>query len=432
MKIIHSKEEGFAARIEDLVTRRHKILSKLRDEAERLMASFRARGEDFLIESAQEFDGAELGVEDLFVDPDQIKNSHKLVSDELKEAIDQSLTRIERCQMELKPNAFQTQDEAGIYWGVEVRPIRRVGLYSPAKQLTALMISCVQSRIAGVEEIIFATPPQKALGAPFIDPGILYLAKVFGVNQILLAGGAPALAALAFGTASTLPVEKIIGPTGRLAMVAKQLLSGIVGIDAMTGPADVAFVCNSTSDYKSVAADIISLAEKNPEAEVFVLHPDDRWLNRLLEELINISQTIKNEKAKKIRDCLESNTHFFLVNDVDEAFKICNRLAPGVLCVPIRKAADHIDKVSSAGALLLGHFTPPAALDLVGGASGLVPTLGAAVFSSMSSPKTFVREFALIEIQKEALERLRGKSEALAQAENLHLFSQLFDSRLKS
>lgn len=432
MKIIETTHEGFQERLDTLLSRREKTLDRLRADALHIVESYKNRRENFLIEAAREYDGVELSKDTLFVEPDQIKNAHKLVSDELREVIDQTIDRLNRFQNELKANSFQTQEEAGVYWGVEVRPLDRVGLYVPAGYFVALLVSCVQARIAGVEELIIATPPVKKFGAPFIDPAILYVAKIFDVHKILLAGGAAALSALAFGTESTMPVQKIVGPTGKLAMVAKQVLAGYVGFDGVTGPAEVAFICNASTDFRKVAMDILSLAERNPDAEVFVFHADSRWMQSLLEELIHLSGALRtSDRLESIRNCLESNTNFFLVQDLEEAFHLCNRIAPGTLVLPLHNASDHLDKVTSAGSLLMGHFTPPAAFDLVAAATGLVPTMGAAAFAGFSSPQSFVRQFSVMEIQKEALERLKPKSVQLAKNEALSTYEALFDKRLR-
>src|SRR5690606_36872017 len=143
-------------------------------------------------------------------------NAHKLVSPPVRQAVDHTIKRVERFQTEMRRSGFQTQLESGLYWGVEIRALDRVGIYCPKSYFLTIILCSVPARIAGVQDLLLATPPEKRLGPPFVDPAVLYAAKLFDIDKILVSGGAGALAAMAFGTASTLPVQKIVGPTGKL------------------------------------------------------------------------------------------------------------------------------------------------------------------------------------------------------------------------
>lgn len=432
MKIIKSDSEAFERKFELLLTRRTRAIEKLGEEVDAIFKDYRERKEGALVDLIKEYDGVELDAESLWVDPDQIKNAHKLVTPEVKASIEATIERVERFQQEIKQTSFQTQDESGVYWGIEIRALDRVGIYVPKNYFLAFILSVVPARIAGVDEIIIATPPQKDLGEPYIDPATLYVAKKFEINKILLSGGPAAMAALAFGTSSTKPVQKVVGPSRRLGLVAKQRLSGYVGIDGLTGPAEVAFVCDKSSSVEIVASDIVGMADHNPDAQIFVFNTSEDWMENLLEEIVKASENLKDKEGREgVRNCLESNTHLFVFEDLNKSFQSVNRLSPGFVVDMTENPSEHISKITSCGSLLLGAFTPVVATDIIGGATGLVPTLGASAFSSMSSPATFTRKFSVMHIEEEALSRLRDKSQALSAAEGFSTHKSAFESRLK-
>jgi histidinol dehydrogenase len=349
----------------------------------------------------------------------------------LRQSIDHAIARVERFQKELRPSSFQTQEEAGLYWGIEVRPLSRVGIYVPKAYFLTMILNAVPARLAGVDELIVATPPDKKFGAPYVDPALLYAAKVFEIDRILLAGGVGGLAALALGSEDSLPVEKIVGATSKLGVVAKQKLSADVGIDGYPGPTEVAFVCDSSSSVKSVAADIVGLSDHNPNAEVFVFHHAEKWLQSLIDEIIVLIQNLKSHESREaVRNCLESNTHLFLMKKLEDSLATVNRLSPGLLCLVLDQAAEHLEKVKSCGSLLLGHYTSPVCLDLIGGATGLVSTLGSSAHFSLITPQTFCRLFSVVEIQKEALQRFQKESLELSEIEGFMAHQEVFGSRL--
>lgn len=431
MRIIDQSHDNFEESFQNFLNRRQRVQEKYFLEADALIAEYREKKEGALIEFAKRFDHVEIEEAELWVQPDQIRNAHKLVSGKLRQSIDALILRVERFQKELRPSAFQTQEEAGLYWGVEVRPLDRVGIYVPKAYFLTMILNAVPARIAGVEELLVATPPDKRMGPPFVDPALLYAAKVFEIDKILLAGGVGGLSALALGTQDTEAVQKLVGATSKLGVVAKQRLSSEVGIDGFPGPTEVAFVCDTSSSVRSVAADIVGLSDHNPNAEVFVFHQQERWLQSLIEEIILLIQNLKSHESRDaVRNCLESNTHLLLMKRLEDSFQVVNRLSPGLLCLVLDNAAEHIGRVSSCGSLLLGHYTTPVSLDLIGGATGLVSTLGSASHFSLTTPATFSRQFSVVEIQKEALQRFQKASLELSETEGFMAHEAVFSSRL--
>ena len=284
MRILQSGTPEFEQTFVKLLSRRADLIGEKSAEIDALLAEYRQDRELALIRWAREFNGVNLDEESLWIEDDLIKISHKLISADLRKAIEHAKERIERFQVELKtPPSFQSNQEAGISWGTEIRPLDRVGVYVPggrANHFMTLLLCLVPAAISQVKEILIATPPKKSLKKPYVEPTILYLAKLFSIPRILVSGGVGALAALAFGTKTSEPVQKIVGSGSRRTAVAKLKLGGIVGIDGFSGPSETAFVCNKTTSMKAIAADIVSRADHDPEAEIFVFHPlPDPWRN---------------------------------------------------------------------------------------------------------------------------------------------------------
>lgn len=435
MRVLKSGSSECDEHLQFLCNRRWRLMDETSAEISSAIETFRQQGDRVLLRWGQEFDGISLSEADLWVDPDWIKTSHKKLAPEVRKAVDHAYERIQRFQDELKVSSFQANDEAGVFWGTEVRSLDRVGIYVPggrANYFMTLLLCGVPARAAGVKEIIVATPPRGNLDKPYVNFTLLYCAKLLKIDRILLAGSAGALSAMTFGTSKSEPVQKIVGSGGKRTAVAKLLLSGYVGIDGLSGPMETAFICDKSTSTSVVAADIVGRADHDPQAEIWVFHPKREWLESLVDELALRVQELKlSSEQQSIRSCLETRTAFFQVQNIEEAIEYVNRISPGVVCLPIDSASKYMSQINSCGSILLGHFTPAIGLDLIGAPSGLVNTLGTAAFSLSMSPLSFVRRFTLIEIDRKALNRHEIESLKLAQEEGFHTHGASFAVRNK-
>ncbi len=434
MRLLKQGSPEFDQSIAALKLRRHRLMDDLISEVDAAFAAYRSEKEAALIQWASEFDGVELDENNLWIEEDYIKTSHKLISSDIRKAIDHALQRVERFQSELKLASFQSSEEAGVFWGTEIRPLDRVGIYVPggrANYFMTLLLCAVPARMAGVKDILVATPPKRRLEKPYIDPTLLYLAKLFEIPRILISGSIGGMAALAFGTKRTEPVEKIVGSGGIRASVAKMRLSGFVGVEGFSGPSETAFVCDKSTSLDAIVADIIGKADHDPEAEIFVFHTQEKWLQSLVERLATEVQSLKDQaEQQSIEACIERRLILFQTKDVSKAIDLVNELAPGVVCLAMDNASERVADLRACGSVLLGHFTPPVGLDLVGGASGLVGTMGSASYSVSMSPASFVRRFTVMEFDKDALERFSRESVQLAKEEGFLAHERSFKARL--
>ena len=435
MRILSSSSAQAQSVLKDREQFRLRLIDEYDYEIQSDFRRYRFDREDFLVECAKDRDGLALNAESLWVDPVQIKTSAKLLSVEARGFVEAVKDRIERYQSELKFNSFTVEEEAGVLWGVETRPFDRVGIYVPGGRVSyfmSLMINAVPARMAGVRDIVVATPPKRSLPGTFVDPLLLYAAKILDVDQILLSGGAPGLAALAFGTSKTLPVQKIVGSGSNRTNVAKMRLSGIVSVDTFAGPSETAFVCDKTVDLKVLAADILGRADHDPDSKIFLFHQDEVWVQNLVSRMASIISDVKDQQTQEsLKICLEKNFLCLIVKNTDEALRFVNQISPATVCLHIKNPSDSIRKIHSCGLLLIGPYTPPTAVDLFGGAAGALPTSGAAQFFQAISPASFQRRFSYVEVDRSALERSQESSQELARLEGFIVHDESFKARLE-
>jgi histidinol dehydrogenase len=251
------------------------------------------------------------------------------------------------------------------------------------------------------------------------------------ISTILVAGGPAALAALAFGTKKSAPVQKVLASGGARTIVGLHHLSGYVGVELCAGNSEICFICDDSTTIDMVAGDILGCADRDPEASVFLFHSSDKWIHSLVEKLAALVADVKDLQSREtIQRCLEKNFFCFICKDLSEAFELSNRLGPGTLSVQVENASEHLEKIEVAGQVLLGSYSPPTATDLIGGAAGLVSTWGSAAFSSSLSPAAFMRRFPYVEVSKEALERTHAESRKLAEEEGFHEREPSFVARI--
>ncbi len=435
MRNLSTSSPNFKDTFEVLKNRRHRVLDEYAEEVQRDIRRFRTEGESFLLECARERDGIELKESELWVDPAAIKSAHKLLDSKSRESLERAKERIERFQSELKPTPIQSQEEEGLFWGTCLRPLDRVGIYVPggrAHYFLTLLLVGIPARMAGVEEIIVATPPKKKLKPVCIDPAVLYSAKLLGISKILLAGSVGGLSALAFGTKNSPPVQKIVASGGARTAVAKTFLSGYVGTEGIAASSETVFVCDKTANIDFVAADILSRADRDSEALICVFHTDDKSLQVLATRMAQGLDEVKDGVSREaIQKCLENNFFCFHSKSVEESIELTNQIAPGTLCLHIKNPMDRMDEVRSCGQLLIGPYSTPIAMDLIGGAVGLTPTLGSADYSISLSPTSFVRRFPFVEVGRSTLDRAGQDCLQIAHAEGLVAADRAITIRLQ-
>jgi histidinol dehydrogenase len=380
-----------------------------------ILAAVRDRGDAALLECAARFDGFTGGAAELAITDAEWRAGAP--GPETLSALTYAAARIERYHRECLPRSWRITDEHGSELGQEVRPLARVGLYVPggrAAYPSTVLMTAIPARVAGVSEIVLVTPPGPD-GA--VSAAILAAARIAGVTEGYRVGGAQAIAALAFGTATIRPVDKIVGPGNVYVAVAKRKVFGRVGIDMMAGPSEVVVIADAGADPAWVAADLLAQAEHDPMARA-VLVTDapvliDAVAAALEQQLADLPRRTVAQKA------LADHGAAVRVADLPQAVEVANGLAPEHLELHVEHPERLLALVRHAGAIFLGRYTPEVVGDYVAGPNHVLPTAGTARFSSPLGVEDFLKRSSVIRFSDAGLAAALPHLEALSRAEGL-------------
>jgi len=316
-----------------------------------------------------------------------------------------------------KQNSWMETRENGVMMGQRVRGMTRVGVYVPggtAALFSSVLMNVIPARVAGVKEIIMATPPMKNGMA---NRNILAAAAVAGVDRVFLAGGAQAIAALAYGTEQIPQVDKIVGPGNVYVATAKRLVFGTVDIDMIAGPSEIMIVADETADPAYLAADMMSQAEHDVLASSVLLTTSEDLAKQTDQQLFEQAREL--ERREFIAKSLEDYGAIILVDSIEQGIELANELAPEHLELCIENPISYIGKVDNAGSVFLGHYSPEPLGDYFAGPNHVLPTNGTARFSSPLSVDSFIKKSSFLYYPREALEEVKDDVVRLADAEGL-------------
>jgi len=394
--------------------------------AQRIIDDVRRRGDEALREYTAQFDKAELT--DLRVSDDEIEAAVAEVGDEFRSAIATAALAIEDFhQREVRQSWFTTV-EGGVLLGQQINPIARAGIYVPGGRAcypSSVLMNAIPAIVAGVEEIAMVVPPD-ADGR--VNPYTLAAAAEAGVTEIYKVGGAQAVAALAYGTASIPRVDKITGPGNAYVTAAKKLVMGDVGIDMLAGPSEVLILADETAEPMFVAIDLMAQAEHDPRAATYLVTTDEDLPGRVelaLRELLAASS-----RADVIERSLTDNGVIIVCPDIDVALDAANTIAPEHLEVQMAEPFELLGSIRNAGAIFLGPWTPESVGDYVAGPNHVLPTGGTARFSSPLSVDDFVKKSSVLSYSLQALEADGATIMTIAEAEGLEAHAAAVGLRL--
>lgn len=380
-----------------------------------VLKEVKTNGDEALRLFTRKFDNIELQAFD--VKEDELKAAGEKVPDPLKEAINIAKNNIEKFHASQQEEVKKIEINKGVTCWRRSVPIQKVGLYVPggtAPLFSTVLMLGIPAKIAGCKEIIICTPPDKE-GA--VHPAILYTAQLLGINKIYKIGGAQAIAAMAYGTASIPQVYKIFGPGNQYVTAAKQLVSKEgTAIDVPAGPSEVAIIAGHTCNIAFVAAEILSQAEHGENSQAILVTNKKALIEKVQHELANqLEHLPRKEFALKGLE----NSKFFLVKDMDEAIDIVNEYAPEHLVLQVDNYEQIATKIENAGSVFLGNYTPVAAGDYGSGTNHTLPTNGHAKAYSGVSVDSFVKKITFQHISEEGIKNIGPVIEIMAEAEGL-------------
>lgn len=387
----------------------------VRRNVEDIIEDIKGNGNKALREYTLKFDKADL--KDFLVSEEEINNAYNKCDKSILEILEESKNNITKYHEKQKKTGYLYQKELGIYMGQRIIPVESTGVYVPggkAAYPSSVLMNVIPAKVAGVKEIIIATPPNSD---GEVNQNILVAAKICCVNKVYKIGGAQAIAALAFGTESINPVDMIVGPGNAYVAEAKRQVYGIVGIDMVAGPSEILVIAENDANPRYIAADMMSQAEHDELASSILLTTSKELALNVKKE---ISIQIKNLSRKEIIEkSLSDYGKIIVCNDIDECIKLTNLIAPEHLEILLENPLDYLDEIKNAGSVFLGSYTPEPIGDYFGGTNHVLPTSGTAKFSSPLSVDTFVKKSSFLSYSKRALYRDGNKIIKFANEEGL-------------
>jgi len=378
-----------------------------------IIAEVRADGLAALLRFSREFDGANLDESSLRVSPAEIAEGAAECPSEIRNALAFAATRIRAYHERLKPADGGFTDAEGVELGWRWTPLDSVGIYVPggrAAYPSTVLMNAVPAQVAGVGRVAMMTPPGR------LAPAVLAAAAEAGVSEIWRVGGAQAVAALAFGAGPIAPVDKIVGPGNAFVTAAKRRVYGVVGIDALAGPSEIVVVADSANDPDWIAADLLSQAEHDPDAQSILITDDPAFGNAVASAVLRQLKSLATEAAATAswRD-----HGGIVIAPLAQAPALVDRIAPEHVEFAVAEPEDLAARVRHAGAIFLGRFAPEAIGDYVAGSNHVLPTSRAARFSSGLSTIDFLKRTSTVRCDADAFAALAGATAILAQAEGL-------------
>lgn len=414
--------------LEDILNRRIAGKEEAAVAVAEVIKEVRAAGDRALCTYTARFDGANLNPGELRVTAAEIEEAYSLVEDQVLEALRLARDNIAAFHEKQLEKSWFEPVENGVILGQLVRPLNRAGIYVPGGTATypsSVLMNAVPARVAGVKEIVMVTPPGKD---GKLNPYTLVAAAEAGVTEIYKVGGAQAVAALAYGTETIRPVDKITGPGNIYVTLAKQQVYGQVGIDMLAGPSEVLVVADETADPVYVAADLLSQAEHDVLASAVLLTPEQSLAEAVKEEIVK--QTAKLPRRDIVTRSLADYGALVLTKDLHEAIEMANKFAPEHLELMIKEPFTRLGQITNAGAVFLGTHSPEPVGDYLAGPNHVLPTGGTARFYSPLRVDTFIKKSSLISYTQKALEQVGEKIINLAEIEGLDAHANAVRVRL--
>jgi histidinol dehydrogenase len=409
-------DKDFEARFAALLSAKREAAEDVEAAARAIIADVAKRGDAAVIDCAARFDRATLTPATLAVMPQELAAAEANASPAARDALLFARDRIEAYHRHQLPRDERWTDALGVELGAQWTALDAVGLYVPggtAAYPSSVLMNAVPAKVAGVGRIVMVVPAPDGI----LNPLVLVAAKLAGVDEIYRIGGAQAVAALAYGTATIRPVAKIVGPGNAYVAAAKRLVFGTVGIDMIAGPSEVVVVADADNDPDWIAADLLAQAEHDASAQSILITDSAAFADAVAaaveRQLASLPR--RDIAAASWRD----NGAIVLVPAIDAAFDIVNRLAPEHLEIATADPDSLLPRVRNAGAVFLGRHTPEVIGDYVGGPNHVLPTARSARFSSGLSVLDFVKRTSILKLGPDQLRALGGPAIALAEAEGL-------------
>ena len=417
MRIVKLTKESKSNILENLLKRSPNSYGKFESAVADILANVKSRGDDALFEYTRNFDKADINPSNIVVTQEEIDEAYSLVDDKLLDVIRKALVNIRDYHEKQKQYSWFDSKPDGTILGQKVTALSRVGVYVPggkAAYPSSVLMNVMPAKVAGVEQIVMCTPPDKE---GKVYPTTLAAAKEAGVDVIYKVGGAQAIAAMAYGTASDPKVDKIVGPGNIYVALAKMAVFGYVSIDSVAGPSEIMVIADETANPRFVAADLLSQAEHDEMASAILVTTSEELAKKVSAQIDEFLKELS--RSEIISKSLENYGYILVADSIDEAIEVANDIASEHLEIVTKDPFNVMTKIKNAGAIFLGEYSSEPLGDYFAGPNHVLPTNGTAKFFSPLSVDDFIKKSSIISYSREALELIHNDIETFAKAEHL-------------
>ena len=417
MRTVRLTKESTKDILENLLKRSPNNYGKFEAAVADILANVKEKGDEALFSYTKKFDKVEVTPETIRVTEEEIEEAYKAVDASLLEVIRKALVNIRSYHEKQRQNSWFTSTENGTMLGQKVTPLNRVGVYVPGGKAvypSSVLMNIVPAKVAGVPHIVMTTPPGKD---GKVNPSTLVAAKEAGADEIYKVGGAQAVGALAYGTASIPKVDKIVGPGNIFVALAKKAVYGHVSIDSIAGPSEILVLADETANAHYVAADLLSQAEHDEMASAILITTSTELAQNVEKEIEGYLKVLSRKEI--IEKSLENFGYILIAEDMDEAIEAANEIASEHMEIVTKNAFEVMMKVRNAGAIFIGEYSSEPLGDYFAGPNHVLPTNGTAKFFSALSVDDFIKKSSIVYYSRSALQEIHKDIIQFASSEQL-------------
>ncbi len=427
---LNAADADFARHLDHLLSWESVSDDGVNERVLEIIKAVRERGDAALVELTQRFDGLQVAsMADLILPRARLEQALERITPAQREALEIATERVRSYHERQKQDSWTYTEADGTVLGQKVTPLDRAGLYVPggkASYPSSVLMNAIPAKVAGVPEVVMVVPTPRGE----LNELVLAAACIAGVDRVFTIGGAQAVAALAYGTESVPPVDKIVGPGNIYVATAKRHVFGKVGIDMIAGPSEILVVCDGQTDPDWIAMDLFSQAEHDEDAQSILVSPDAAFLDRVAESIARLLPTL--ERADIARTSIEGRGALIQVADMQQAIDVANRIAPEHLELSVAEPEQWLPQIRHAGAIFMGRYTAEALGDYCAGPNHVLPTSGTARFSSPLGVYDFQKRSSIINCSAEGASTLGKVASVLARGESLTAHARSAEYRIKS
>lgn len=429
IKKLNTADAGFWSALDNLLAWESVSNDQVFNTVKDIIGNVRANGDKALVELSNKLDRLSVSsMDELTISTDRLKNALEQLDPAKREALETAATRVRMYhEKQLMPSWQYTEDD-GTMLGQQITALESVGLYVPGGKATypsSVLMNAIPAKVAGVEEIVMVVPTPDGE----VNEMVLAAAQIAGVTKVFTIGGAQAVAALAYGTETIPGVDKIVGPGNIYVATAKSMVFGKVGIDMIAGPSEILVVCDGKSDPDWIAMDLFSQAEHDEDAQSILVSPDKKFLDAVEASINKLISEM--ERKEIITTSLNERGAFIHVENMGEAIKVANYIAPEHLELAVDDPEAIVKDIRHAGAIFMGRYTAEALGDYCAGPNHVLPTSRTARFSSPLGVYDFQKRSSLIMCSEEGASELGKVASVLARGESLTAHARSAEYRIK-